>query len=184
MKVRRIYTTKESVLEGIRESDNHVLEYLYKEHRNMIRDLVFKNNGNADNADEILHEAIIVLWEKAKDSSFQLTCEVGTFIYSVSRNKWLKQLKQRSAHVEFQDIHAERFDVEENEEEVLTEKQNLLKRMFEKLGEKCRMILTLFYFEKKSMEQIALQMGYTNADNAKNQKHKCTKRLQELVRNN
>ena len=34
--------------------------------------------------------------------------------------------------------------------------------------------------EKKSMEEIAKSFGYTNADNAKNQKYKCLMRLKKI----
>jgi hypothetical protein len=34
--------------------------------------------------------------------------------------------------------------------------------------------------EKKSMTDIAGSFGYTNADNAKNQKYKCLMRLKKL----
>jgi DNA-directed RNA polymerase specialized sigma subunit len=49
----------------------------------------------------------------------------------------------------------------------------------QKLGENCQRILRLFYFEKKSMEVIAQEMEYTNAENAKNQKYKCLQQLKK-----
>jgi len=39
-----------------------------------------------------------------------------------------------------------------------------------KIGEPCKTLLSDFYIEKLSMKEIADKMGYTNADNAKNQK--------------
>jgi hypothetical protein len=49
----------------------------------------------------------------------------------------------------------------------------------ESLGEPCRSILKDFYLNSQSMENITEKFGYTNADNAKNQKYKCLKRLKK-----
>ena len=48
------------------------------------------------------------------------------------------------------------------------------------LGEPCRTIITDFYIADLGMEEIAAKFGYTNADNAKNQKYKCLQRLKKL----
>ncbi len=48
------------------------------------------------------------------------------------------------------------------------------------LGEPCRTILEDFFIRGYSMQQITDKMGYTNADNAKNQKYKCLLRLKKI----
>lgn len=48
------------------------------------------------------------------------------------------------------------------------------------LGEPCRGIIEDFYIHDLSMEAISEKFGYTNADNAKNQKYKCLQRLKKL----
>jgi len=48
------------------------------------------------------------------------------------------------------------------------------------LGEPCKSLLEAFYLQKKQMVDIAEEFGYTNADNAKNQKYKCLMRLKKL----
>ena len=50
----------------------------------------------------------------------------------------------------------------------------------EQLGEPCRTLLLDFYHGELSMEQISEKFGYTNADNAKNQKYKCLQRLKKI----
>jgi hypothetical protein len=40
--------------------------------------------------------------------------------------------------------------------------------------------LEAFYIQKKSMNEIAGDFGYTNPENAKNQKYKCLIRLKKL----
>ena len=57
--------------------------------------------------------------------------------------------------------------------------QNMEKAMYG-LGEPCRSLLEAYYLRKKTMLEIADSFGYTNADNAKNQKYKCLMRLKKL----
>ena len=48
------------------------------------------------------------------------------------------------------------------------------------LGEPCKSLLEAFYLKKKNMQEIATVFGYTNAENAKNQKYKCLMRLKKI----
>lgn len=55
-----------------------------------------------------------------------------------------------------------------------------MQQSISKLGEPCKSILEAFYFKKQNMQEIAENFGYTNAENAKNQKYKCLMRLKKL----
>jgi RNA polymerase sigma factor (sigma-70 family) len=178
MSVRRIYNTKESILAGIRDSDDFVLSYLYKEHYPMVKNLVLTNNGGVEDAKDILQEGIILFYEKAQNPEFVLSCEVKTFLYSICRNLWLKALKKNGKTVEFEEVHNNMVEMDIVDETEMTQKQQILADLIHKIGENCKEILMLFYYKKLSMEAIALKLGYTNADNAKNQKYKCFKKLQ------
>jgi DNA-directed RNA polymerase specialized sigma24 family protein len=48
------------------------------------------------------------------------------------------------------------------------------------LGEPCKSLLEAYYLQRKNMQEIALDFGYTNAENAKNQKYKCLMRLKKI----
>ncbi|HAI82351.1 MAG TPA: RNA polymerase subunit sigma-70, partial [Chitinophagaceae bacterium] len=66
----------------------------------------------------------------------------------------------------------------------IQEKKNqeflIMDRALGSLGEPCKSLLEAFYLQKKGMLEIADSFGYTNADNAKNQKYKCLMRLKKL----
>ena len=57
---------------------------------------------------------------------------------------------------------------------------NKLKSCLDQIGNPCKTLLTAFYFENKSMNEIAELLGYTNAENAKTQKYKCLNRIRSL----
>ena len=179
-KLKADYNEK-ALLQGLARSDKKAVETLYKENYNTIQALIINNNGTSEDAKDIFQEAMIVLYEKVQSGSFELNCQIRTFIYSVCRRLWLKRLMQQN-----------RLTVSENHEEVVSvdneieehEKRNTEFIMMEKalsgLGEPCKSLLEAFYIKKRSMQDIASGFGYTNAENAKNQKYKCLMRLKKL----
>lgn len=169
------------LLKGLAENEKSAVEAIYKENYGVIHALVINNSGSTDDARDIFQEAMIVLYERARTDHFQLNCTIRTFLYSVARRLWLKKLQQQN-----------RFLISEGHEEVIAadeemedhEQRNREFTMMEKamgsLGEPCKSLLEAFYMQKRSMMEIASDFGYTNAENAKNQKYKCLVRLKKL----
>lgn len=56
----------------------------------------------------------------------------------------------------------------------------LMETALARIGEPCKSLLEAYYLQKKHMQEIAADFGYTNADNAKTQKYKCLMRLKKL----
>jgi RNA polymerase sigma factor (sigma-70 family) len=175
------YTDKE-VIEGIKNEDRRVLEYLYKENFHAVAYYIYNNSGTEQDAKDICQEAVILLYEKIKENSLELNCSVKTYLYSVCKRLWLKKLYYSS---KFQSPTESAFDgvFSETDFSEAEEKEKDFDRMEEamnSLGEPCRTILEEFYVNKSSMTDICEKFGYTNADNAKNQKYKCLVRLKKL----
>lgn len=170
------------LLRGLAKSDRKAIETIYRENYSLVQALVVKNNGTAEDAKDIFQEAMIVLYEKAKQEDFTLQCQLRTYIYSVCRRLWLKRLLQQNRFMIAEDTEVELAQVEEEVEE--QEQRNTEFSMMEKainsLGEPCKSLLEAFYLQKRNMQDIALSFGYTNAENAKNQKYKCLVRLKKL----
>jgi RNA polymerase sigma factor (sigma-70 family) len=169
-------------IEGLRSGDNKVLAALYKKHYNTVLKFIVNNSGSEEAARDIYQETIIVLYENASKPGFVLTCQLQTYIYSVSKRLWLKQLKKSGrTFLLKEDEESELADVTEDVGDYLQKEQDIekMKRSLENLGEPCATLITDFYVKRLSMEEIAEKFGYTNADNAKNQKYKCLQRLKK-----
>lgn len=170
------------LLEGLARNDRQAVESIYKAHFGMIQTMIINNNGSSDDARDIFQEAMIVLYEKAKSETFELNCLLKTYIYSVCRRLWLKRLQQMQKYVSDAGRFEETVPVEDELEQ--HEQKNTDFQMMEKamqgMGEPCKSLLEAYYLQKKSMVEIATFFGYTNADNAKNQKYKCLMRLKKL----
>jgi len=174
-------SNEQILLKALANNDSKAAETIYKENFNMVLAFIINNNGTYDEARDIFQEAMITLYQKAKSDSFVLTSQLKTYIYSVCRRLWLKRLQQigkTATGVE----HLESIAVEDDVEmhELRNAELGIMDRALNSLGEPCKSLLKAFYIEKKSMDQIALLFGYTNADNAKNQKYKCLMRLKKL----
>ena len=148
----------------------------------MVQSFILSNSGSTDDAKDIFQEALIVLYERVKSGSFELNCLIKTYLFAVSRRLWLKRLQQ-----------LERQGVEIDQAESIADipldlelamqrnaEFDLMEKAMIGLGEPCRSLLESYYIKKRSMTEIALDFGYTNADNAKNQKYKCLMRLKKI----
>ncbi|HEY1006117.1 MAG TPA: sigma-70 family RNA polymerase sigma factor [Sphingobacteriaceae bacterium] len=170
------------VVLGILNGSKDTLNRLYKSYYPMILQLIISNSGDEDYAKDIFQEAIIVLYNKVKSGNFELNSKLKTFIYSVCRRLWLKrlsQLKHSGGNVmDFEDHIPVEEDLEEYDEQ--DRKFKLMDQAMGKLGEPCRTIIEDFYMKNRSMQDICEKFGYTNTDNAKNQKYKCLQRLKKL----
>ena len=170
------------LLKGLAEGDRKSIELIYKSHFNMIQTLVINNSGSTDDARDLFQEALVVLYEKVRMGSFELNCQLKTYLYSVCKRLWLKRLQQSSRYVATDTEVESTVSVEEDM--AVHEKRDadyeLMNKAIGSLGEPCKSLLEAYYINKMNMQDIASQFGYTNADNAKNQKYKCLMRLKKI----
>ena len=173
---------EKALLEGLAASDKKAVETIYRENFNMVQSLIINNNGSADDAKDIFQEAMIVLYEKVRSGTFELNCQIKTFVYSVSRRLWLKRLQQQNRYSAPGDNMEAVVSVEEELEdhEQRNAEFDMMEKAINNLGEPCKSLLEAYYLQKQNMQVIAASFGYTNADNAKNQKYKCLMRLKKI----
>lgn len=176
------HTEEKALLEGLAASDKKAVERIYQENFNMVQSLIINNNGSADDAKDIFQEAMIVLYEKIRSGGFELNCQIKTFVYSVSRRLWLKRLQQQNRYSSPGDSMEEvvAVDQELGEHEQRNAEFEMMEKAINGLGEPCKSLLEAYYLQKQNMQVIAANFGYTNADNAKNQKYKCLMRLKKI----
>ncbi len=175
-------SNEQVLLKGLANNDSKAIDTIYKENFATIQSFILNNNGSYDDARDIFQEAMIALYEKAQSDSFVLTCQIKTYVYSICRRLWFKRLQQLGRFTRQVDPLDETVAVEEDLE--IYEKRNaefaIMDRALNSLGEPCKGLLEGYYLKKMDMQELAREFGYTNADNAKNQKYKCLMRLKKL----
>ena len=171
---------EDNLVSSLRLKDERALKLVYRQHYATITNMVMNNGGSLQEAKDVYQDAVIFLYEKLQDDQFELNCQIKTFLYSVSRNIWLKQLKVRK---KFEGTIVDTEEIPEQIWESAMESEDRYQALalaLASLGEPCNNIMRDFYINKSSMEEITEKFGYTNTDNAKNQKYKCLKRLKKL----
>lgn len=172
--------TDEQIIQELKAGKyTSAIKALYK-HYPTVRGLVVKNNGSKQDAEDIYQESLIVLFRKVKENDFVLTSALSTFLIGICRLQWMNELRKRNKQAteslgEVTAEEAERFNTYLEEESKFKQAEKALLE----LGEKCRDILRLFYFDKLDFKAIAAKVGLSNERVAKNQKYRCLEKARE-----
>src|ERR1700741_1203297 len=100
------YTDLEFI-EGLKHNNDAVLRVLYKKYYNIVLKYVVNNSGNSEVDAEVYKETSIVVYENAQKPEFQLNCQLQTFIFSIAKPLWLKQLRNNGQITRFKDDEEE-----------------------------------------------------------------------------
>ncbi len=176
----------QKIIELIRSNKNdQALLALYKNFP-AVKKMVRLNGGNTADAEDIFQEALIILCKKIKESGFVLSAQLSTYLFSVCRFLWKDELKKRKNHLVndfdtgIDDLEALQLKDRAAEEERI----KLAEKVINELGDRCREVLLLFYNGGLKLKDIAVKMGYSSENTAKNQKYKCLEaaknRLKEM----
>lgn len=175
--------TINAILKGIREKDNKVLYYIYQESYPAIKKHIVNNSGNAQDAKDIFQDAIVIIYNKCNKNDFNLDCDFSTYLYSVCKLLWLKELKkkkdEKSNNKEFHDFLKYQDDIIDSDG--VSEKYAIYYKYINKLDYDCQKILRLFYDGVK-VEEIVNIMGYKNEHIARSKKFKCKEKLLKWIR--
>lgn len=167
---------EKEIFERICKGDEKALELLYQKYYRMMTKMVITNSGTEEEARDVYQDALIVFWQKATAGNLILTSKMSTYIYSICQNLWRKELDRKKRLSNEEKDTAVILDTES------TERERILAKCIDQLGETCKKVLMLYYFEEMSMQDIADKLGFANTDTAKTKKYKCKKKLDELVK--
>ncbi len=174
--------TEQEIFDGIARKDNRTFLYLYNKYQDSILRMVQKNNGNEEDALDIFQEGLIALWTNISQGKFKVNdkAKISTYLYTLCRNIWISRLRKKKYTQSIEDNpNIQTVEVEDMTE--YHERVNKLERDFDKLGEACKKLLTLFYYQKASLQEIAESMDLT-VKTAKNTKYRCMKSLRAIYK--
>lgn len=169
-------------MEGLRSNDETVLGELYVRHKRLIFSYIGNHGGSEQDSEDMLQEAIVVLWQNARKPDFRLTSGPGTYLLAVAKNKWMAILRKRSKLVanEVTDIVPE--DGPSSDDLLVKKEQTeIIGRALDLISPNCRKLLLMFYFEELSLSEIAGRLHLANANVAKAKKYQCKKSLEAIL---
>ena len=137
-------------------------------------------NLDEDIITDIFHDSFIVLYEninQGKVSEDTLRCSLETYLFSIAIHKLNNYFRKERYMVQI----GEKEDFADYHEEEDRERQEIINQSLKELEKSCSNILHLFYYEKKSMKEIAEIMGYKSEQVAKNKRVHSVKKLKEII---
>ena len=170
-------------IDGLLQNNSNIINSIYKKYVPKVKHYIRTNNGDDDQAQDVIQEVLITIYNQAKTNGLQLTCPFDAYLFLLCKRRWLNELKKSSnKEVTLQD---ENVSIEESvqemtfQTEVFDDKQSLFDEMFQKLGEKCQEVLKLS-FVTKTMEEVAEKLNVTYGY-VRKKKSLCTGQLTEMI---
>lgn len=171
-----------NIVERIKQNDTATIKKIYLENKLSFFKLANRYAIPNEVALDIYQDSIVALVENAKKNSIDdLKSSVSTYFIGIGKFMIFNYLKSKKTVdlSEFENTTiVEPYIIEDN---ALNEREIALKSAYEKLGEQCQKILSLFYFENKKLEEIQSILNYENKDVLKSQKSRCISHLKKSL---
>ncbi len=176
------------IVEAIKNNDQSVLKSLYIKNYNKVEYLILNNNGSVAQAKDVFQESYITVWKNVKNNSFipKNKTAIHGYLYTIAKNKWMDYLRSSEykkkvslhtmEHLNNKDVNL----IKPQKESDFEQKLSIAMKAFKDLGSPCKNLLTKFYFEKKSMIEIAKELSL-DAASTRNKKYRCMQKLRELA---
>ena len=163
---------------------DEAIKDLYRNHYNLTAAYIRQNSGSDQDAEDIFQEVILAFIEMLKKDKFRGESSVSTFLYSVTRNIWLNELKKRGKSRQRDEIFEKgRNPLEMDVSHLIADREMKSQLMFlvDTLGDTCKKILLAFYFQNLPMKEILKSLEYENEQVVRNKKYKCLKQLEQMM---
>ncbi len=170
-------------IDGLLQNNSTIITSIYKKFVPKVKNYIRTNSGGDDQAQDVIQEVLLTIYNQAKTSGLQLTCPFDAYFFLLCKRRWLNELKKASnKEVTLLDENVSiKESVQEQtfQTEVFNDKQSLFDEMFQKLGEKCQEVLKLS-FVTKTMEEVAEKLNVTYGY-VRKKKSLCTGQLTEMI---
>jgi len=174
-----------SLILRLKRGDQEALAEVYSEFREgFIHWITNTHQCNKDEAVEIFQHAILTFYENVVEGSFEQLKSTGikTYLYSIGKNKLLGDYRKNMRITSTDSINAEEpFEFATDVEHIKAQKLETIKNAIQELGDPCRKLLELYYFNNLSSDEIAEVMDYKNGNTVKNLKYKCIQRIKKVL---
>lgn len=174
---------QDSILEGLSSGEdeliNQAVAACYRHFYQPVQRYLAKNGAQSFEIDDVFQEAITSLYERIRKDGSVSVENLGNYIIGIAKFKWLEK-KRKDGRLPLTEMehHEVKDDSSTGEDE---ERWTWVEQQMENLTESCRKLLTLFYFDRCSTDEIAEKLGYSSTDAVKTRKYKCLNHLRKLV---
>jgi RNA polymerase sigma-70 factor (ECF subfamily) len=175
----------QSVIEKIKNGDEEKLSAIYRAYRNDFIYWAVRNYGCTEEAaKDVFQVSIVIFYENIMSGKLvSLHSSVKTYLFAIGKNKLMEgQVAQRKQQHIQDNFKYEAFEGSDDSSELENKEEiyHNLEAALQELGEPCKTVLNLFYYQNKGIDEIAAALHYKGNDSAKTQKYKCLMRLKKI----
>ena len=170
----------EVLIAKIAKGDRLAMAALFARYRVRVFRFVVRMVRNDAVAEELASDVFLEIWRQA--GTFEGRSAVSTWLFSIARFKALNAL-QRRPEMELDEEKAEAIEDQADDPEVALAKKDkaaALRACLDKLSAEHREIVTLVYYQQKSVEECAVIIGIPEAT-VKTRMFYARKKLSELL---
>jgi len=173
-----------SILEKIQKGDMSALADIYSEYRMEFISWLKKNYSCDDeSAQDIYQASMLSLYENILLKKLtDLSSSLKTYLFGIGKNKARELQRLHSKEIKLKELYSIEDHSDEEDKELKEKNINSLAEALEKLGDPCRKLLKLFYFQQKALDEITELLKYKNTETTKNIKYKCILRLRKIYK--
>jgi RNA polymerase sigma-70 factor (ECF subfamily) len=171
------------IIPKIKSGGQTELGMIYEQYRTEFLKWINKEyNCSTEDSKDIYQVTILIFYDNIKSGKLEhLVSSVKTYLFGIGKNIVLEKMRKANRLTPIdQERWLKEFLIDETDESNHEQSLAIAQKALSKLGDPCRSLVELFYYDRKSLDEISVQMNYKNTETAKNQKCKCMKRLRKL----
>jgi RNA polymerase sigma factor (sigma-70 family) len=166
------------IINGVRDQDDKILNWLYDNYFQSVKNHVLSNSGSNEDVSDVFQDSIIVLYNQITGNNMDLTTDLKGYFFGIARNVWSALLRKKQKTIE---LEIDLPDEEETEGQADPVLERIVSRVFQELKPDQQMVLNLFS-EGLSYEEIAFKMNLKNEVYARRKKYLSKEVLLDLIK--
>ncbi|MCI5082844.1 MAG: sigma-70 family RNA polymerase sigma factor [Saprospiraceae bacterium] len=153
--------------------------------KRMFRTLRSQFSLNEMELEDIVANTFIAFYENVVNNNYQEEASIFNYLMLIAKRKAINLVNEKKRHREKHEEIAYTIPqfLDPGQHELAKDQAMQVKLLMEQLPEDEARLLTLFYFHRWGMDDIARELGLKNADSAKDKKRRIIRKLQQMLVN-
>lgn len=168
------------LVQRAKENYSPAVAELIDRHKGMVYTIAQKVLKDRDEAEEVAQEAFVKAFTKL--NLFRMDCSFSSWLYRIAYNTAISRTREKKREQEYQQETAATESFEQQAKAFSTleqdDRKRYLNQAMQQLDSDDSLILILFYYDGKSLEEISQITGYSDS-NAKVRLYRARKKLHE-----
>ena len=170
-------------IEAVRKGNVQAFSILVEKYQKLVYTLALKLLKKPEEAEEMAQDTFIKAFQKL--DSYEGKSKFSTWLYSITYNACISELRKR--RIEFKSIDDRQISDQDEQkmhdyyrETRKEDQEKYVNLALEKLPEDDQVLVTLYYYESQSMDEISMITGLT-VSNIKVKIHRARKKMYALL---